>query len=65
MDPRTGFPAEGMLSVSVITPSTLDSEAWTKPYFILGRRWAAQHKPADFRVYLCEDRAEQPCAWLQ
>jgi thiamine biosynthesis lipoprotein len=65
MDPRTGYPAAGMLSVSVIAPSTLDSEAWTKPYFILGRRWAAQHKPADFRVYLCEDRAEQPCAWLQ
>ena len=33
MDPRTGYPAQGMLSVSVIAPSTLDSEAWTKPYF--------------------------------
>ncbi len=65
MDPRTGFPAQGMLSVSVITPRTLDSEAWTKPYFILGRQWAAKHKPADFRVFLCEDKAEQPCAWLQ
>ncbi len=65
MDPRTGFPASGVLSVSVVTPHTLDSEAWTKPYFILGRRWAAQHKPADFRVFLCEDKAEQPCAWLQ
>jgi thiamine biosynthesis lipoprotein len=65
MDPRTGYPAPGMLSVSVISDSTLDSEAWTKPYFILGRRWAAQHKPKDFRVFLCEDRAEQPCAWLQ
>jgi thiamine biosynthesis lipoprotein len=65
MDPRTGFPAQGMLSASVITPRTLDSEAWTKPYFILGRQWAAKHKPADFRVFLCEDKAEQPCAWLQ
>lgn len=65
MDPRTGFPAEGVLSVSVIAPTTLESEGWTKPYYILGRRWAAQHKPPDFRVFLCEDKAEQPCAWLQ
>jgi FAD:protein FMN transferase len=31
MDPRTGYPAPGMLQVSVVTPKTLDSEAWTKP----------------------------------
>jgi thiamine biosynthesis lipoprotein len=65
MDPRTGYPAQGMLSVSVLAPTTLASEAWTKPYFILGRRWAAAHKPKDFRVFVCEDRAKQPCAWLQ
>ncbi len=65
MDPRTGYPAQGMLSVSVIAPKTLDTEAWTKPYFILGRQWAARHKPKDFRVFVCEDKAEQPCVWLQ
>lgn len=64
MDPRTGFPAQGMLSVSVIAPSTLDSEAWTKPVYILGRRWAAQHVPKGFRVYLCEDKVGTACAWL-
>ena len=64
MDPRTGYPAEGVLEVSVIAPRTLDSEAWTKPYLILGRHWAAQHKPKDFRVFQCEDQPEQPCAWL-
>ena len=65
MDPRTGFPAQGSVSVSVVAPRTLDSEAWAKPYFVNGRRWAAQHKPRDFRVYFCEDRTDQPCAWLQ
>ena len=55
----------GQLSVSVITPRTIDSEAWAKPYFVNGRQWAAQHKPKEFRVYFCEDRTEQPCAWLQ
>jgi len=50
MDPRTGYPSQGTLSTSVIAPRTLDSEAWTKPYYILGRQWAAQHKHKDFRV---------------
>ncbi len=64
MDPRTGFPASGTLSVSILSPRTLDSEAWAKPYFIQGRRWAATHKPKDFRVFFCEDRTDSPCAWL-
>jgi FAD:protein FMN transferase len=69
MDPRTGFPATGMLSASVITPRALDSEAWTKPFFINGRSWAANHTPKGFRVFLCPDTGEvgtgQSCAWLQ
>lgn len=65
MDPRTGFPAEGVLSVSVVAPKTLDSEAWTKPLYVLGRAWAARNKPPGFRVYFCEDRAGMACAWLQ
>jgi thiamine biosynthesis lipoprotein len=64
MDPRTGYPAQGMLAVSVISPRTLDSEAWTKPYFILGRQWTARHKAKEFRVFLCEDRTENPCVSL-
>jgi thiamine biosynthesis lipoprotein len=69
MDPRTGFPAAGMLSASIITPKTIDSEAWAKPFFIdglkKGRQWAAEFKSKGFRVYLCEDRSELSCAWLQ
>jgi FAD:protein FMN transferase len=73
MDPRTGYPAQGMLSVSVIAPRALDSEAWTKPVFIHGRQWTAQHlrnnpRMKDFRFFLCEDKkggSEQACAWLQ
>jgi len=64
MDPRTGYPAQGMLSTSVIAPRTLDSEAWTKPYYILGRQWAAQHKHKDFRVYFCEAGTGATCEWL-
>ncbi|MCU0245914.1 MAG: FAD:protein FMN transferase [Bryobacter sp.] len=65
MDPRTGFPAEGMVSVSVIAPRAIDSEAWTKPVFIQGRRWAEKNKPKSLRVLTCEDGWETPCAWLQ
>jgi FAD:protein FMN transferase len=73
MDPRTGYPAQGMLSVSVIAPRALDSEAWTKPVFIHGRQWTAQQlrnnpRMKDFRFFLCEDKkggSEQACAWLQ
>ncbi len=65
MDPRTGYPAEGTLSVSVVAPRTFTSELWTKPFFILGREWAAKNKPKGLRVYFCEDKAEVKCEWLQ
>ena len=65
MDPRTGFPAEGMLAVSVIAPKTLDSEVWAKPYYILGSAWTRAHKPRDFQVFLCEDKPGAACAWVR
>ncbi len=64
MDPRSGYPAEGMLSVSVVAPLTIDSEAWTKPIFVLGREWAARNRPKEFQVFLCEDRLETACVSL-
>ena len=65
MDPRTGYPAQGVLSVSVTAPKTIDSEAWTKPYYVHGGAWAATHKLKGSRVFLCEDRSDVACAWLQ
>jgi FAD:protein FMN transferase len=65
MDPRTGYPAQGVLSVSVIAPKTIDSEAWTKPCYINGRSWIASHKIQGSRVFLCEDGSGVTCAWLQ
>jgi len=64
MDPRTGFPAEANGSVSVIAPHAIDSEAWAKPYFVLGREWTAQHRPEEFRVCFCDENQEEPCSWL-
>lgn len=63
LDPRTGYPATGTLSVSVIAPRSVDSEAWTKPYYINGRLWTEKHKPDHFRVFYCEDQAST-YAWI-
>jgi thiamine biosynthesis lipoprotein len=60
----TGFPSQGMLLISVITPKTIDSEAWAKPYYILGPHWTAQPKQKDFRVFFCEDKPGRRCEWL-
>ena len=64
LDPRTGYPAQGTSAVSVLAPRTVDSEAWTKSFFINGRAWASAHKPSGFRVFFCEDRPRAACSWL-
>jgi len=65
MDPRSGFPAQAAVAVSVIAPTTLDSEVWAKPYYILGRQWTAIHKPAEFRVLMCDNKVGAECAWVR
>jgi FAD:protein FMN transferase len=65
MDPRTGYPAAGTSSVSVLAPRTIDSEAWTKAFFVNGRAWAVERRPADFRVFLCDDKARATCDWIE
>ncbi len=64
LDPRTGYPAEGVALVSVVSPRALDSEAWTKPCFILGREWAARHKLPDLRIFICDDQPGRKCGWV-
>ncbi len=70
MDPRTGFPAQGTLSVSLVGSKAIDTEAWAKPLYILGRDWAARHKPKGMRVLICPEgtrsqKWETTCEWLQ
>lgn len=64
MDPRTGYPARGVRLVSVLAARAIDSEAWTKPYFVNGRTWAAAHRLPGSRVFLCDDGAPPVCGWL-
>jgi thiamine biosynthesis lipoprotein len=78
MDPRTGFPAQGMLQVSVVAPKAIDSEAWTKPVYINGVAWFQHARQRDrelhkLRAHACpalgRGRAgegwDTKCAWLQ
>jgi thiamine biosynthesis lipoprotein len=64
IDPRTGYPAQGAAAVSVVAPRSIDSEAWTKPYFINGRAWAASHRPDRIHVFYCTDAPRQRCEWI-
>lgn len=36
IDPRTGWPAEGLISVTIVARTALDCDAWDTPLFVLG-----------------------------
>jgi thiamine biosynthesis lipoprotein len=36
MDPRTGRPAEGLISVTVLAPTALDADGWGTALFVMG-----------------------------
>lgn len=62
LDPRTGRPAEGIDSVSVVAARTLDTEAWSTALFVNGADWMRANPLPGLRVFLCE--AERRCRWL-
>ena len=51
--------------MSVMAPLTIDSEGWTKPYFINGLSWARAQKGTDLRVFWCADSSAGPCGWIR
>ena len=65
LDPRTGYAAQGVASVSVLAPHTIDSEAWTKPFFVNGRAWTEANRPKGYRVFFCGDDPEGRCSWIE
>ena len=36
MDPRTGRPATGLISVTVVSPSAMECDGWDTPLFVMG-----------------------------
>jgi thiamine biosynthesis lipoprotein len=61
VDPRTGHPAEGVLAVSVIASTAIESEVWSTAIFVNGLNWAFRHAPAGLAVYGCP--AGGLCSW--
>jgi len=47
LDPRSGWPAEGLLSASVVAPSAAEADALSTAFFVMGleaaRRFCAEH----------------------
>ncbi len=62
MDPRTGMPSEGVLTVSVVSEAAIDSEAWSTGFYVNGPDWTRRHKRKDFRVFMCT--ALDACGWI-
>jgi thiamine biosynthesis lipoprotein len=56
MDPRTGKPAEGLISVTVVSEAAMTSDAWDTPLFVLGvadaKRKSREH--TEFSAVLVE-----------
>ena len=59
MDPRTGMPVSGMLSVTVVTPNGTDSDALSTAVFVGGEKLAAEicrKIPDTGIVVVCPDK---------
>jgi thiamine biosynthesis lipoprotein len=46
MDPRTGHPVQGLISVTVVAASALETDAWDTPLFVLGLKDAKRKAKA-------------------
>jgi thiamine biosynthesis lipoprotein len=61
LDPRTGWPAEGLASVSVVAPTAAEADALSTAFFVAGaetaRRYCEAH-PNVGAVLLAEDSTE-------
>jgi thiamine biosynthesis lipoprotein len=59
VDPRTGRPAHGILSVSVIAPSAADSDALSTAFFVMGRQATEEYcrTHPNLRVIIIAERS--------
>jgi thiamine biosynthesis lipoprotein len=62
LDPRTGKPAEGFSSVTIVAPTALEAEGWSTALFVLGPRDAKRLAPSAQGVaFICvEPRLDGP-----
>ncbi len=60
VDPRTGYPVQGMASVSVIAPTAMEADALSTAGFILGEREGKDllERFSDFEGYFVKENSE-------
>ena len=62
LDPRTGWPAEGVLSATVLAPTAAEADALSTAFYVLGiertRDYCAAHP--EIGVLLIEGRLDEP-----
>lgn len=67
LDPRTGWPSEGLLAVTVIAPTATEADAWGTALFVLGpaeaRRLARERE--DLEVLLIQPGREKDTLWVE
>jgi thiamine biosynthesis lipoprotein len=62
IDPRTARPAEGLLAVSAVASTALESEVWSTAIFVNGLDWASRNRGEGRAVYGCP--ADGRCRWI-
>lgn len=68
LDPRTGWPVEGVLSVTVLAPSAVLADAWSTALFVLGgregRRVARERGELD-AIFVLPGAGEVDTVWVE
>lgn len=61
LDPRTGFPAKGMVSASAIAPSATDTDALSTSFYVLGADWTRAYcrKHSQVKAVLIPEQATE------
>ena len=67
MDPRTGRPADGLISVTLISNSAYTCDTWDTPLFVLGPApaRAKARQRSDFAAILVEPGADRDTVWVE
>lgn len=62
-DPRTGYPAQGILSTTVVGSTGTDTDALSTAFFVLGKEGTAHYlrKHSGISVLICTDSS---CEWI-
>ena len=67
MDPRSGRPAEGLISVTLVSKSAYTCDAWDTPLFVLGPRAAMQkaRQRPEFAAILVQPGTPVDTVWVE